>query len=288
MNLVKDFNYYYSFFNPQAEKFGGIDLYQLSDQSCIHNKTISTHTQFCDELTVVYGGDGVTNVNGNDFQLSKGTIHLCFKGEKHSLYPTNENPIKFYCIGFTIPKSHPVYEEYNAIKRQIKQGSIPVAVDIYDIISHCKEAVTEIYFNNDTKVSKLLIGSIINEIIILAVKTFNKTGKKDYDKDILVHRNLIYDIITYLNDNINNKDALKDIAETLNYSYSHLSHLFSQTMNETLKEYFNRLKMTSAQRYLLEGKKVTDVSELLHYSTIHAFSRAYKNFFGKPPKEIEK
>ena len=283
----KDLNYH-SFFNPHSEDFGGIELYQLSDQSCVQSKTIDSHLQFCDEITLVYGGEGVVTVNNIDSPLSKGSIHLSFKGERHSIQSSDEFPLRFFCVGFIIPKKHPIYNEYIEIKKRIKQSNESTSIDIYDIFSRCKNAVTEIYFDNNSNISKLLLGSILNEIIILTVKTFSKVNKKDYDKDALVHRNLIYDIITYLNDNINSKDALKNIAESLNYSYSHLSHLFSQTMNETLKEYFNRLKMTIAKRYLLQGKKVTDISEMLHYSTIHAFSRAYKNFFGKSPKELEK
>ena len=128
MNGVKDFNYYYSFYNPQAEKFGGIDLYQLSDQSCLSNKTISSHTQICDELTIIYGGDGIASVNGNEFDITKGSIHLCFKGEKHSITSTGETPLRFYCVGFALPRTHPLYDDYIAVKKSIKQGGASVAI----------------------------------------------------------------------------------------------------------------------------------------------------------------
>ena len=54
-------------------------------------------------------------------------------------------------------------------------------------------------------------------------------------------------------------------------------------------EYFLNLKIAEAKRLLREEKlPVSKISDLLGYSSIHAFSRAFKNAVGLSPSEYRK
>jgi AraC-like DNA-binding protein len=46
--------------------------------------------------------------------------------------------------------------------------------------------------------------------------------------------------------------------------------------------------MEAALELLQAGESVTEVSDKLQYSSIHAFSRAYKNYFNEPPSKSPK
>lgn len=91
--------------------------------------------------------------------------------------------------------------------------------------------------------------------------------------------NLVMNIIGYLHAHINNINALGQISDNMGYSYSYLSHLFSQKTGQTLTGYFTRLRMEEAQKALQSGSSVTTVALQLGYSSIHSFSRAYKAYF---------
>ena len=81
--------------------------------------------------------------------------------------------------------------------------------------------------------------------------------------------------MSYLKNNVYQINALSRLSEDTGYSYSYLSHLFSQKMGQTLKGFFASIRMNAADKLLAE-KTVSEVSELLGYSSVHAFSRAYK------------
>ena len=87
-------------------------------------------------------------------------------------------------------------------------------------------------------------------------------------------------------------DALEDfsfdmatLARTLGYSREHITRSFLDAYLMTPKQYFNQLRMDTALHQLLQGKKVAEVAESLHFSSPYAFSNAYKLHFGKSPKK---
>jgi AraC-like DNA-binding protein len=53
-------------------------------------------------------------------------------------------------------------------------------------------------------------------------------------------------------------------------------------MGQSLKNFFTALRMNAATE-LLRQKSVTEVSDILGYSSIHAFTRAYKALCGETP-----
>ena len=73
------------------------------------------------------------------------------------------------------------------------------------------------------------------------------------------------------------------LSRTLGYSREHITRSFLDTYLMTPKQYFNQLRMDTALHQLLQGKKVAEVAENLHFSSPYAFSNAYKLHFGKSP-----
>ena len=82
-------------------------------------------------------------------------------------------------------------------------------------------------------------------------------------------------------------NALQTLPEDMGYSYSYLSHIFSARMGQSLKEFFAALRASEATE-LLKKKSVTEVSAIMGYSSIHAFTRAYRKLCGEPPCEARK
>lgn len=77
------------------------------------------------------------------------------------------------------------------------------------------------------------------------------------------------------------------MATAFNYNYSYLSALFKQTTGESLSAYHRKKKLETAAALLKEnGLGVTQIAELLHYSSPYAFSRAFKAEYGVSPKHF--
>ena len=78
--------------------------------------------------------------------------------------------------------------------------------------------------------------------------------------------------------------SLDDFEKHFSYSKFHLEKLFREKYGESLISYRNRKKMNLAGK-LLEKMSVSEVAEMLSFSSIYVFSRAFKNFYGISPSK---
>lgn len=86
----------------------------------------------------------------------------------------------------------------------------------------------------------------------------------------------------YIDSSQNFTVKLDDLAKHFNYSKCYLDHCFQKQYGMGIVAYRNQIRMQTAQN-MLKHASVTEVSEKLGYSSIYAFSRAYKNHFGVSP-----
>ena len=76
--------------------------------------------------------------------------------------------------------------------------------------------------------------------------------------------------------------SLDDLEQQFSYNKFHLERLFRQRYHTGLIAYRNRRRMTVAAE-LLSAHSVSEVAQLTGFSSIYAFSRAFKRHFGASP-----
>ena len=83
--------------------------------------------------------------------------------------------------------------------------------------------------------------------------------------------------------------ALEELSEVTSYNYSYLSALFRRVTSSTLAEYFRSRRLETA-RLLLEERRmsITKIAEILNYSSIYTFSRAFKDKYGLSPEQYRR
>ena len=79
---------------------------------------------------------------------------------------------------------------------------------------------------------------------------------------------------------------LESFEKQFSYSKYHLEREFKRIYGISLIAYRNNKTMELAAR-LLKNSNVTEVSERLHFSSIYAFSRAFKKHYGISPSEYK-
>ena len=76
---------------------------------------------------------------------------------------------------------------------------------------------------------------------------------------------------------------MSEVSRELGYSREHITRKFTKAYHITPAQYFTTRKMNSALSELLKGKSVSEVSEMMGYSSPYAFSKAFKKHFGLSP-----
>ena len=80
--------------------------------------------------------------------------------------------------------------------------------------------------------------------------------------------------------------TIPEIADRLNYSYSHLSYIFSNEIGMSLQTYYNQKRIDTAERLLRETTmSINDIALKLRYQSIHSFSKAFKKVTGMAPSQ---
>ena len=96
-------------------------------------------------------------------------------------------------------------------------------------------------------------------------------------------------IISYLEENVYGCVTLTDLCTKFYMGKSHLCKLFSDYTGEGPIEYYAKLKISEAKKLLLGDElSVSKISDMLGYSSIHNFSRAFKNSVGVSPTAYKK
>lgn len=190
--------------------------------------------------------------------------------------------MKFYCIGFTLDRDNPLYPLREEVRAKISDGGSAIISDMSGL-SDAFQNILSLFSRQDfDHTSEHIVTSTLNYIIATVFSSLLGKKQEKYH-NMSMNDNLVLYIVSFLRNNLFDPEALSRLSTDTGYSYSYLSHTFSRKMGESLKSFFYTLRMNIASE-LLKEKSVTEVAGMLGYSSIHSFSKAYKNFHSSSPK----
>ena len=93
----------------------------------------------------------------------------------------------------------------------------------------------------------------------------------------------------YIQEHIQDKLTVPVVARNVGVSPSYLTALFHKHLEFSPAEYIRRIKLQQSKQMIREGQmNFTQIAESLQYSTVHHFSRQFKQMFGMTPTEYAK
>jgi len=93
-------------------------------------------------------------------------------------------------------------------------------------------------------------------------------------------------IVSYLEENVYSPVTLGDLCTRFYIGKTQLCKLFEEHIGKSPIEYFSSLKLAEAKKLLRQSElSVSRISDMLCYSSIHNFSRAFKKSVGISPSE---
>ena len=93
----------------------------------------------------------------------------------------------------------------------------------------------------------------------------------------------------YIDENIQRKITLKEIAVVAGYSPWHAARLFKEVTGKAPFEYIRALRLTKAALILRDGnEKIIDVAMDFVFDSHEGFTRAFAKEFGLPPRRYSK
>ncbi|MGZ9583347.1 AraC family transcriptional regulator [Paenibacillus marinisediminis] len=270
-------------------KLGHMILNQAMDVCLIDE--MKGHPLKKSEYLLIYmvSGAGVLSVGDEEWVVNEQEYILVDAPSKWRLINSNTfSPMRILTLYIQDKWMSPIEMEivdsmHSSVERPLQGKDTGMLYD--QLVELLKELANEDLF------APAMAESLLRQIIIRicrAEQSLPDQQGTDISPSIDSKKELIYQMIRYMDDHNLKTKELKHMSEILGYSYSHLSHVFREEMGETLQTYWARKRTLQAKKLLEAGQlSITKIAETLHYQSIHSFSKAFKKSVGVTPSEYQ-
>jgi len=280
-----DYNYHINkLFEFGQVNLDGIFLRQIGRLYCSAETEIAEHMHPQDlfELTIVTDGEGTVFTNSVATKVSRGDIYVSFPLDAHKIVSSKTAPLKYDFFAFALDDCE-LKQELKRISREYHSPHSRVIRDerIELLISN---AIAEI--DSDNYQSNQLLSALFKQVIIYITRAFRSLTPQNLYNNPSQHEILCYKLTNYIDTHIYSMKNLSELSKITGYSYGYLSTVFKKTTSYSLLSYYQNKKLDVARLLILENKiSITEISEMLNYSSVYALSKAFTKQYGKSPRD---
>ena len=121
------------------------------------------------------------------------------------------------------------------------------------------------------------------EILIALVRAFSERGNID---PLPEKQELIDEMIVYIENHLEEKLSLKQMARRFLISESSVSQIFRQKLNVSFYRFVTRRRLVAAKNLILGGESLERAASLVGFSDYSAFWRAFRQEYGISPSQF--
>lgn len=229
------------------------------------------------ELTYVDKGELLTTIDGVSYHLKQGDLIFYAPMQFHTQSTFEKISSSYLTINFKMNFNHAdlLCNKIFSLKR-----------DSYFIVTRLIEELSK-----DNLYSDDLSLCYLKELIIQMLRLDNSHfhSKPTTHMQQTYENELLNDILLYIDNNIYEKISVSTLCEHFCISTSMLHSLFRKNMNNTAKNYINELKLSKSKELIRNSTHtLSEISEMLGFSSIHYFSKKFKSYFNISPTEYSK
>jgi len=229
------------------------------------------------ELTYVDQGELHSVVEGADILLKQGDIVLYGPGQWHMQYADIGVAPRFVTISFDVGGA----DLTPLLSRRFTAPQHVAAL----LQSMLREQEHMDMFSQDIILSQL---NLI--LLYLLRESANPTEHKLQPSNSIHSENeIIRQAQQFISSHIREKLSVPMVARQVDVSPSYLTALFHKNLQISPGEYIRRIKLQESKQMIRENDlNFTQIAHALQYSTVHHFSRQFKEKFGITPTEYAK
>ncbi len=228
------------------------------------------------ELTYVDQGTLHSVADGTDLLLQQGDIVIYAPNQWHMQYADMDVAPRYVTISFDLGggdltplygrKLHPDQSAISLLQAMLKEQAF---MDTY---------------------SPDMIISLLTQLLLRLLRQDDSSPKKLKASNSLHAENeIIRKAQQYISAHIREKLSVPLVARMVDISPSYMTALFHKHLQISPGEYIRRIKLQESKQMIRENAlNFTEIAAALQYSTVHHFSRQFKDKFGITPSEYAK
>ncbi len=244
------------------------------------------HLAFQNDFNFDVEGLGKSNFKESQFNLT----YLPFVDVKLQL---NKGEHISFCIEYTkeyLSKFSPYLPSLKKFLENVnkKKPCVLSDVNLYASDKMIRVMKDVLEAEDEKEVNEFYIEGKARELLVLAMRRMKKINgnssllrKNDIERIEIIH--------DWIKDNESNYGSLRSIAERFGLNVNKLNKGFKQLYGLTVFDYVLAIRMGKASQFLKEtDTAIAEISLELGYTTVSAFTRAFKKFFGYKPNFLRK
>ncbi|MBQ8431317.1 MAG: helix-turn-helix transcriptional regulator [Clostridia bacterium] len=248
-------------------------------------KNFESHCHAYYEVIYVVRGRGSYIVEGTEYPLLPNTVLLLAPYEYHYVCPDQDCPYERYVLNFDDATP---FDAPRTLAPFANDKSV-TGVGIYFSAERVDEALRHTFESFDTlerfleekeyvitSEGLVLLRSMITQMLLLL-------GTAHAEPPTLPQRNLVSDVIAYINANLSAPLSLEELSRRFFVSKYHLCRAFRQYTGNTFLSYVTTKRILLAQRLIESGEAATEVAYRVGFRDYSAFYRAYRKQTGHAP-----
>ena len=229
------------------------------------------------ELTYVDQGSLHSVADGQDLLLKQGDMVIYGPNQWHMQYADVDVAPRYVTLTFDLRNEsiQPLVNRKFSASRQV--------VTLLRQMLREHEQLDE--FSNDMIIAQL--NMVLLELMREAAAPSNV--KLQTSNSIHSENEIIRKAQQYISSHIREKLSVPLVARQVDVSPSYLTALFHKNLQISPGEYIRRIKLQESKQMIRENDlNFTEIAAALQYSTVHHFSRQFKEKFGITPTEYAK
>lgn len=218
------------------------------------------------EMTIIDKGTFYTSIDGNEHRLTDKQLIIYGPNQVHNQSIKENQSCRYCTIMFEM---EPIISDLLNKVFTLSYQQLRLIEEILRMTNLEKPFVDELLVS---KFKELVIGLLVDEEQLVAPVRSNRFN---YDNTLL------NSILSYINENIYQPLMVSDICSEFSISRTYIQELFTKYLLTTPKSYISQVKLSQSKLLIKESKyTISEIALMLGFSSIHYFSRAFKEEFG--------
>lgn len=240
------------------------------------------------EFVYIDKGEAIITADDKNILLKQGNVIFHKPNEWHNIKANGKIPPNIVIVSFECTSKDMAFFENKTLPVGHEQ-KILISKIISEYMNSFAEPLNDVYTNSLKRKENQLIGSeqLLRQYLCEFLLSFLRKHPTSIQKNlpsINYENSMLNLIINYMQSNISKNLTIENLTSYTGSNKTTITTIFKDKFQMGAIEYFHRMKIDMAKKYIREENyNISQIAELLGYSSIHYFSRQFKQITGMSP-----
>lgn len=258
---------------PKVSKV--LDCYYIHSGSA-HRFQTALHSYY--ELLYVSSGTLQVTLADAVLTLTSGEVLLCAPNSDHAKQLTKDAACAYLSVTFEMLPT-----ESRELLNRVFFCTNGLCEALQNLIEDC---------TTPSPYANTLIVCHLQEIVVRLVQLCDRLreeGTLDAGAGLTSQNELLQHVLHYMNRRVTEPISIEEICHKFFISRSSLQGLFKLYLHTSPKSYLIDIKLQKSKELILENQHtISEIADMLGFSSIHYFSRLFKKYFDVSPSQYAK